>query len=251
MTTDANPYKGIKNYLDREPRELCEPGHALSYSPAITGTARFITGLAVAEIIISPKSLENYASAGPAVVVPDHRSKFDLTAMGTLGNRGGEGQPWFLSKRENMEQRTMAFLYGKMRTFPMDRDMIDPRWRTMLMKMGKHILGSDEEEGQQASKLVIFGEGGRKEGAMVKEMMPGSLILAKKNDVPIIPVGIAGTDQRRIRDGRLTIVIEVGEPYEVGRIKDTDLLRDRVQEMKDSARRKLYLPNSMNAATNF
>ncbi len=64
--------------------------------------------------------------------------------------------------------------------------------------------------------LVLFPEGTRRSGAAVEDLREGAAYLALRAGVPIVPVGLAGTDRamgrgkRLPRPTRLTLV--VGEP---------------------------------------
>jgi 1-acyl-sn-glycerol-3-phosphate acyltransferase len=229
MSKLDKPYTAIPGYFDKSPQELTAPGEAMEYSKYVTAIGRSIVGAMVNQYFIEPEDLVRYQSVGPAVLVPPHRSTVDLSAMSELGVRSGEGQPYFLSKRENMNNPLTARFMGQMRTFPIGRDMDDPRWATIFGKWSRFAL-TDEK-----MKLVIFGEGGRKDGPTVQEMFSGPLVAAKRNKVPIIPIGIYGTDAIKIRKGRFPVQVTVGEPYMVTDMKATEELRLKVQEQHDRA----------------
>jgi 1-acyl-sn-glycerol-3-phosphate acyltransferase len=192
--------------------------------------------LATSNVIIFGSEIDRYRDAGTALVAPTHRSFLDLTAVSILGDRAGEGQPFFLSKRENIDNRVTAWALGHARTFPIDRDMSDPRWKTVFMKWGRYAMGSDSDKGEQNRKLVMFPEATRKDGDIVEDLEPGTLVLAGRLKVPIIPVGIV--KKRKNLSVRPTVLVTVGEPFRAG-LKDLDLLAEKMQEQYDRAKRTL------------
>ena len=233
--TYTKPYTAIPNYLEKTPEELACPGGPMEYSARFTHGVVSATGLLIADLFIDETEVERWQAAGPAVVVPNHRSFLDLTAIGKLGEMSGEGQPYFLSKRENMNNRISAKVYGKMRTFPIDRDMPGLEWQTALIRWCRFAVTSNVKLQKEAMKLVIFGEGERKKGRVVDDMFSGPLVAAKKNRVPILPIGIAGTDGVSLLNGRPSVVVAVGMPYEVSSIRDKELMIKRTQEQVDRA----------------
>jgi 1-acyl-sn-glycerol-3-phosphate acyltransferase len=240
------PYTAIPGYFDKSPAELSCKGGPMEYSPLVTALARRTLNAAFSDIIIEDADVETYMQTGPAVVVPTHRSMLDMSILSHLGELSGEGQPYFLSKRENMDNPLTARFFGKMRTFPIDRDMPGQNWTSVLAKWSRFALSNGADYADKYPELVdkprkevIFGEGTRKKGPVVESMHNGPLIIAKRNKALILPVGIAGTDQFRLRDARGIAVVAVGDPFEVTNIKDDEILVVKVQEQFDLANEKL------------
>ena len=101
--------------------------------------------------------------------------------------------------------------------------------------------------------LVLFPEGTRRSGPIVEHLYEGAAYVAARTGVPIVPVGIGGSEralkkgQKLPRPVKLTVV--VGEPIppaaaEGGRtsrraVHDLTLqLRDEVQRLFDDAQEK-------------
>ena len=100
---------------------------------------------------------------------------------------------------------------------------------------------------------MIFPEGTRKSGPVVQDLFEGPAYLATKHQVPIVPVGIGGSEgampkgSKGIRPVKVTILI--GEPIpppgltESGRVPrsavraHTDRLRERIQDLFDHAQK--------------
>ena len=100
----------------------------------------------------------------------------------------------------------------------------------------------------------MFPEGRRKVGAVVEDLHDGPVWVACRTRVPVVPVGLAGTDRampvdrRMVRFARVQVVI--GEPIYPdipleGRIprrvvtEGTERLRSSLQELQIAAERRL------------
>ncbi len=83
----------------------------------------------------------------------------------------------------------------------------------------QEVLDSALEVLSKGSMLGMFPEGSRSRDGILSQGKTGCALLAAKADVPILPVGICGTD--RIRGigwlwKRPPIVVKVGKPFRVG-----------------------------------
>ncbi|MGI9597087.1 MAG: lysophospholipid acyltransferase family protein [Acidimicrobiales bacterium] len=124
--------------------------------------------------------------------------------------------------------------------FPVERSMTD----RMALRLSEEVLRNGEP-------LVVFPEGTRQEGPIVKPLKEGASFLACRASVPIVPVGIGGAERampkgaRYVRPGKVAII--VGEPLHppervdgqrVKRSAVSDLtaeLHQRLQELFDEA----------------
>lgn len=236
MSKEPKPYTAIPDYFEKSPQELSAPGQPMEFSAEWTSFVRKATGLFVKRFIINEDETNRYQEAGTCLVTPSHRNFLDMTALAELAEVSGEGQAFFMSKRENMDNWLTARIFAPMRTFPIDRDMTDPRWATAFIRWGRFAMGTDIENGEQDRKLVMFPEGTRKEGDLIEDLLPGTLILARKLKVPVLPIGIA--NQREKWSLRPTVLVAVGEPFLPGR-GDLDLLAEKMQEQYDRANYEL------------
>ena len=100
--------------------------------------------------------------------------------------------------------------------------------------------------------LVMFPEGTRQGGPVVQELFDGSAYVAAKTQVPIVPVGIGGSEKAMPKGAKFIhpakIVVVIGEPLdppapsEGGRtprraVKElTDQLHAEIQKLFDDAR---------------
>ncbi len=66
--------------------------------------------------------------------------------------------------------------------------------------------------------LGMFPEGGRSRDGKLRKGKPGSVVIASKTNVPILPVGIIGTDKIKGTNWlwkRLDIVVNIGKPFKL------------------------------------
>lgn len=124
--------------------------------------------------------------------------------------------------------------------FPVERALTD----RMALRLSEEVLRNGEP-------LVVFPEGTRQEGPVVQPLKEGAAFLACRAGVPIVPVGLGGTERsmpkgaRYIKPTKITII--VGEPIyppdrgDGERVKRSavrgvsDELHQRLQELFDQA----------------
>ncbi len=116
--------------------------------------------------------------AGPYVVAPTHRSILDIPFSATITRR----RVRFMGKKELWESRLGARLFTALGGFPVDRDA-----GTGAVKAALGWLEAGEP-------VVVFPEGTRRSGGEVADLHEGAAYLALKAGVPLVPVGIAGSE---------------------------------------------------------
>lgn len=177
-------------------------------------------------------------ASGPYIVAPVHRSNIDAfiaasavpprTVIRTMAKDSLWKAAWF------------GRFLERMGAFPVDRERPD-----------RGALRNCEEALAHGEPLIMFPEGRRRSGAVVEEILEGPAWLACRARVPIVPVGISGTDlampigSKFLRPAK--VVIQIGEPLLpdvelTGRVPHkemlalTDRLRDAIQLSYDEAR---------------
>ncbi|MCD6359401.1 MAG: 1-acyl-sn-glycerol-3-phosphate acyltransferase, partial [Armatimonadetes bacterium] len=105
----------------------------------------------------------------------------------------------------------------------------------------------------QGQMLAMFPEGSRSPGARLRPALPGAALLAARSGVPILPVGIAGTE--RIRGlawlwHRPRITVSIGESFslpavscrltQVERTELTDVIMGRIAQLLPASYRGNY-----------
>jgi 1-acyl-sn-glycerol-3-phosphate acyltransferase len=186
------------------------------------------------------EGLENIPARGPFILSPVHRSNIDTPLVSIMGTRHLR----FLGKDSMWKFAVSDWFFTSMGGIPVHRGVPD----RAAMKSCDDVLGSGQP-------MVIFPEGTRKRGPVVEELFEGPAYLAAKHQVPIVPVGIGGSEgampkgAKMIKPVKVTIII--GEPLtppaptESGRVGRkgvkvlSDQLRGRLQELFDAAQAKV------------
>ena len=182
------------------------------------------------------RGLEHIPPEGPFILSPVHRSNVDTPLVALMGRRTLR----FMGKDTMWKLRVSDWFFTSMGGFPVHRGTPD-----------RDALRSCERLLADGQALVIFPEGTRRSGPVVDELFEGPAYLAGKLQVPILPVGIGGSEgampkgSRGIRPVKISIV--VGEPIspprptESGRVGRqgvralTEQLQQRLQELFDEA----------------
>ena len=184
------------------------------------------------ELIV--EGLENLPEEGPVVFIGNHQGYADIAAYFAAFTKF---QFAFVAKRELAQ----IPLYGKwmprIRSVFIERD--DPRASLEAIKSGIELI-------EQGFSLVIYPEGTRSKGPVPGPFMKGSLKLATKPGVPIIPVSMNGTYKMFEQTGIIrpaTIRIIVHEPIPTAGItrQEERELNDRVEKIVKDGVRELAL----------
>jgi 1-acyl-sn-glycerol-3-phosphate acyltransferase len=148
---------------------------------------------------------EHLPAQGGYILAPSHRSMMDIPFVGGLVKK----RLRYMGKRSLFEVPVLGRLFVKLGGFPVERDGTDRR----ALRESIDMLRSGEI-------LLVFPEGTRHSGPKIEPLQPGAAYLALRAGVPIVPVGIAGSEDilrtrasHVPRFGRVTIAI--GEPIVV------------------------------------
>jgi len=184
---------------------------------------------------------ENLPNEGAFVLAPTHRSNLDIPIVAAVSSR----RLRYMGKNSLWKFRPAGHFFSALGGFPVTRGTADLE----ALKRCVEVL-------QRGEPLVLFPEGTRRSGPFVTDLFDGAAFVAVKTGVPIVPVGIAGTEEamkkgkRTIRRGHCVMVI--GAPiretvFESRRAtRDemnaiTESLRDRLQVLLNDARARMAL----------
>jgi len=149
------------------------------------------------------EGLENVPRKGGVLVAPNHLSHLDPPLVGALTRR----HAWFVATDELFEIRVLGRLSTILRVLPIHQDSPD---RSALRRL-RGLLEAGE-------CVVLFPEGHESLDGRLRPLQGGVILLALWSRVPIVPVGIVGTDAmmaprefRPRRTGR-PAVVRYGEP---------------------------------------
>ncbi len=129
---------------------------------------------------MSIEGRENFPESGPFILAPTHRSIIDTpVASGVYPKRMR-----FMGADKWWSNRHFGDLLTALGGFPVSRGSAD---REALRRCIAVIEGGEP--------LVLFPEGERKSGPLVHPLFDGAAYVAVKTGVPIIPVGIGGSER--------------------------------------------------------
>ncbi len=181
---------------------------------------------------------ENVPTEGAFLLCPVHRSNIDgpLTVIFTTRRMR------YLAKAEIFKYHWLGQLFIAMGAISVNRGAPDRQSLSMCID----VLNDGHP-------LVLFPEGGRKSGPVVEEVQEGAAYLALRAGVPIVPVGIGGSEKANrkgsfvLKPAKLRVIIgepiaavpsQDGEARRVARssIRDaSENLRTRLQQLFDEA----------------
>ncbi len=145
--------------------------------------------------------MERVPASGPLIIVANHQSNIDPPLIGAVFPR----RVWFLAKEGIFQHPVANWFLRSWGAFPLRRGETDIRaFRWIMDKLS------------QGEVVMLFPEGTRNPGAM-REAQPGVSQLALKMNVPLVPIGITGTERFstvfRVFNPTGTLRITVGEPF--------------------------------------
>lgn len=176
-----------------------------------------------------------HVPAGPFVLAPVHRSNIDTPLVGAVTRR----RLRYMGKDTMWKYRPAGWLFSALGAFGVNRAAAD-----------RDALRRCEEVLAEGEPLVLFPEGARQSGPIVQPLKDGPAWLAIRAGVPIVPVGIGGSERampkgaRWLRPVRVHIVI--GPPLRAapggGRLSArrqlSEDLRAELQRLFDEAQRR-------------
>lgn len=194
---------------------------------------------------------ENLPTTGAFILAPVHRSNLDTPLLPMI-----RSQPVRFMGKDSLwkSSRAADWFLTMLGGFPVDRGAAD-----------RGALRAAEEILERGETLVMFPEGTRRSGPVVKEenMFDGPVFLAGRQQCPIVPVGIGGSEAAMPRGSTFVyprkLVFVIGEPIPPpepgpsGRVSrktvraETERLRQTLQQLFDEAMERAGRPNPPHA----
>ncbi|HZP28271.1 MAG TPA: lysophospholipid acyltransferase family protein [Acidimicrobiia bacterium] len=204
------------------------PGFYRFARALITGGCRLLFGVRVT-------GRENVPASGVYIVAPSHRSLLDIPIAAGITPR----RIRFMAKESLFKTRLGAWLFGMLGAIRVERGTTD-----------RAALRASQAALEAGEPLAIFPEGTRRQGPVLGELYNGAAYVALKLGVPIVPVGIGGSEQilatQKVFPRLHRVRVVVGEPLRpaaaAGTVKRSEVaalteeLRQRLQKCFDEAR---------------
>ncbi len=147
---------------------------------------------------------EHVPPSGAYIIAPTHRSNLDTPFASFITKR----RLRFMAKREMFQHPLSARFFTALGGVPVERG--SPNARAAL-KATQAALKAGEP-------VAMFPEGTRRHGREVSDLFDGTAYLAVKLGVPIVPVGIGGSEEILASGKKIPrlrrVAVVVGEPIE-------------------------------------
>lgn len=143
---------------------------------------------------VSIEGTENVPPAGAYVLAPVHRSFIDFGMVALVTPR----RVRFMGKESLWKLAWFGRFISALGAFPVNRRAAD---RESLRRCIEVIRGGEP--------LVLFPEGTRRSGPVVTDLFEGAAYVAIRTGVPIVPIGIGGSEQALQKGRRVPRPVKV------------------------------------------
>ncbi len=183
---------------------------------------------------------EHLPAEGAFILAPNHRSYLDTPFAGTVRWK----RMRFMGKDTMWKIAWLGKIFSALGAFPVTRGTADRE----ALKRAIQVLELGEP-------LVLFPEGERKSGPVVQPLFDGAVYVAFKAGVPIVPVGIGGSERVMPKGSKFVyprkVHVEIGPPIHPPAVEpgqriprtaykeSTELLHSEIQRLFDHAMTKV------------
>ena len=145
------------------------------------GTIRFIV-IVICRLYLRLRIIDAHKipRTGTFILAPSHRSTLDIPVAAATTRR----RLMYMGKDSMWKFKPIGAFLTALGTFPVTRGSADLE----ALKRCIAIL-------HRGDHLVLFPEGTRRQGRVIEPLFDGAAFIAYKTGVPIIPVGIAGSEE--------------------------------------------------------
>lgn len=187
-----------------------------------TAIRAIVVGLAVAYTRTKVIGKHNIPRDGAFLLAPIHRSNIDTPLAAAVTHR----RLRFMGKDSIWKVRPIGWVISALGAFPVTRGTADRE----ALKRCIAVLEAGEP-------LVLFPEGTRQSGPVVQPLFDGAAYVAVKAGVPIVPVGIGGSEGVMPKGSKMIYpkkcVLVVGEPIYAPKDESGKVARSAVKELTE------------------
>ncbi|MGA2209233.1 MAG: lysophospholipid acyltransferase family protein [Acidimicrobiales bacterium] len=145
---------------------------------------------------------ENLPPTGAYLVAPVHRSYVDWLIVARITARR---RLRYIAKAEIWKSKVVGRILEALGVFPVNRSGAD---REALERCRQVLAGGEP--------LIMFPEGTRRSGPVVEDLREGVAYLAVRAGVPVVPIGIGGSEQAMPRGSAIPrphrVEVVIGKP---------------------------------------
>ena len=205
-------------------------GQSMVTRVAYSLVRNLLLGLCKLWFRVTVSGREHLPPSGPYIIAPVHRSNIDTPLSAFVTRR----RVRFMGKDSLWKQKQIGAFLSLLGGFPVTRGTADLE----ALKRCVAVLDAGEP-------LVMFPEGTRQSGHTLHSLFEGPAYVALKRGVPIVPVGIGGTE-RVMRKGSKMIWphkchVSIGEPIAVEHGGTGRVDRNRMTEITAELSRRLQI----------
>jgi len=170
---------------------------------------------------------ENVPRQGPLIVIVNHLHNVDPPLVGVSLGRIAI----FMAKQQLFRTRLLNYFVRGLGAFPVRRGQPDRK----ALRQADQVLA----DGQA---LILFPEGTRSRSGHLESAFLGSALIAVRNGVPILPIGISGTEKLKgtawpLRRPRITV--NIGSPFHLPSVNNKlttgefNMTKEELSELTD------------------
>jgi 1-acyl-sn-glycerol-3-phosphate acyltransferase len=170
---------------------------------------------------------ENVPATGAFILAPTHRSNLDTPIAAACTKR----RMRFMGKDSLWKHQPARFVLSAIGGFPVARGSADREAITRSIELVKQ------------EPLVLFPEGERKSGEVVEPLKDGAAFIAAKAGVPIIPVGIGGSERVMPKGAKFIyprkVHVVIGKPIAAPTSANGRVPREQITAVSEQVRAEL------------
>lgn len=179
---------------------------------------------------------EHVPAEGAFILAPNHRSYLDTPFAGSVRWK----RMRYMGKDTMWKNKRFGWILSALGAFPVSRGTADRE----ALKRAISVL-------EMGEPLVLFPEGERKAGATIEPLFDGAVYVAFRAGVPIVPVGIGGSERVMPKGAKFIyprkVHLAIGPPIEPPQMPEgeripraaykeaTELLHAEMQRLFDEA----------------